>query len=470
VLRTTLSLVEGSRSGSTFRFGSSGSCSVEPGTWNLEPGTWNRLCLRFCKVNSNCVLADKKCKATFPAELRRSHTATVLSTDLGSGFANPSMFTQSTQIPRSPVASVLTVVFHAGLALLAVMVTAVPNLPALSSSRDSITFVMTAPLPDLAFDPPAPPLPDKATPRVEPSEPPKMMEAPALAKPPAPPPPRVEDKVFERPREEAPPVPRAPAIVVGSFAEAPAPSRAPDRSIVAAAGFDTADSQGTRTRRTLTAVEGFETQAAGARGARVGPVSDAGFGATARADARQVARAGGVGGFSAEESRKPMAQPPRSTGASGFAADAAPRSATASAPPSAAQPAGFVAEAAPRPTPPPPPPVVAQPAFDETPAPTRAKTPVAPARRVDRPAEVLHKPVPEYTDEARARRIEGEVTLDVEFTATGQVRVLRVVQGLGYGLDEMARRAAEQIRFTPAMSGGKPIDTRTRLTIVFRLT
>jgi TonB family protein len=165
-----------------------------------------------------------------------------------------------------------------------------------------------------------------------------------------------------------------------------------------------------------------------------------------------------------------MAQPPRATGASGFGADAAPRSAPASAPPSAARPAGFVADAAPRPTPAPPPPVVAQPAFDETPAPTRAKTPVAPARRVDRPAEVLHKPVPEYTEEARARRIEGEVTLDVEFTATGQVRVLRVVQGLGYGLDEMARRAAEQIRFTPAMSGGLPIDTRTRLTIVFRLT
>src|SRR5262249_42314683 len=42
---------------------------------------------------------------------------------------------------------------------------------------------------------------------------------------------------------------------------------------------------------------------------------------------------------------------------------------------------------------------------------------------VERPVEIVFKPTPEYTDEARSARIEGTVTLDLEFTAAGDVRV-----------------------------------------------
>ena len=59
--------------------------------------------------------------------------------------------------------------------------------------------------------------------------------------------------------------------------------------------------------------------------------------------------------------------------------------------------------------------------------------------------------------------------LEVDFAATNEVRVVRVVRGLGYGLDEMAAQAAQQIRFKPAMGGGKPVDVRAMVTIVFRL-
>lgn len=85
------------------------------------------------------------------------------------------------------------------------------------------------------------------------------------------------------------------------------------------------------------------------------------------------------------------------------------------------------------------------------------------------PVEVLFKPTPAYTDEARSLKIEGEVVLEVDFTASSQVRVVRVVRGLGHGLDEMAIQAAEKIRFKPAMSGGRPVDFRASVTIVFRL-
>jgi TonB family protein len=87
-----------------------------------------------------------------------------------------------------------------------------------------------------------------------------------------------------------------------------------------------------------------------------------------------------------------------------------------------------------------------------------------------RPVEVRFKPTPGYSEEARSLRIEGEVTIEIDFCATGQIRVMRVIRGLGHGLDDLAVRAAEQIRFTPAQSGGHPIDFRADLQIVFRLT
>ena len=85
------------------------------------------------------------------------------------------------------------------------------------------------------------------------------------------------------------------------------------------------------------------------------------------------------------------------------------------------------------------------------------------------PAEILSKPTPTYTDEARAKRIEGEVLLEVVFEASGRLRVVRVVRGLGHGLDENAVRAAEQIRFKPALRDGQPSDSTAVVHIIFQL-
>jgi TonB family protein len=90
-------------------------------------------------------------------------------------------------------------------------------------------------------------------------------------------------------------------------------------------------------------------------------------------------------------------------------------------------------------------------------------------QQIDTPVEVLSKPAPEYTSEARELKLEGEVFLEVAFMTTGQVRVVRVVRGLGHGLDEAAVRAAERIQFKPARSGGRSVDFRTTVHIVFRL-
>ncbi len=85
------------------------------------------------------------------------------------------------------------------------------------------------------------------------------------------------------------------------------------------------------------------------------------------------------------------------------------------------------------------------------------------------PAEITFKPHPVYTDEGRRLKIEGEVLLDVVFSATGQVRIVRVVRGLGHGLDESAVRAAEKIQFKPALKDGHPADSEAVLHIEFQL-
>jgi TonB family protein len=93
--------------------------------------------------------------------------------------------------------------------------------------------------------------------------------------------------------------------------------------------------------------------------------------------------------------------------------------------------------------------------------------PVAPSTT---PVEILSKPRPVYTQEARDMHLEGEVSLEVVFSASGSVQVLRVIQGLGHGLDQAAERAATQIRFKPGMRGGSPVDTRATIHITFELT
>ncbi|HTV55921.1 MAG TPA: TonB family protein [Terriglobia bacterium] len=85
------------------------------------------------------------------------------------------------------------------------------------------------------------------------------------------------------------------------------------------------------------------------------------------------------------------------------------------------------------------------------------------------PVEITSKPDPVYTDEARRLHIQGEVILRVDFTASGQVRVLSVEQRLGHGLDLAADRAAEEIQFKPAQRNGKAVDTDATLRILFRL-
>jgi TonB family protein len=85
------------------------------------------------------------------------------------------------------------------------------------------------------------------------------------------------------------------------------------------------------------------------------------------------------------------------------------------------------------------------------------------------PVVILYKPEPQYTAEGKQAKIQGDVVLQVVFKASGQVEVLRVLQGLGHGLDENAEIAARQIKFTPAKQDGQPVDFPANVRIDFEL-
>lgn len=67
-----------------------------------------------------------------------------------------------------------------------------------------------------------------------------------------------------------------------------------------------------------------------------------------------------------------------------------------------------------------------------------------------------------YTAEARQAEIEGTVVLDLLVDEEGHAREIKVVEGLGHGLDEAAVAALRACPFVPGEREGKPVVTRIR--------
>jgi protein TonB len=77
-------------------------------------------------------------------------------------------------------------------------------------------------------------------------------------------------------------------------------------------------------------------------------------------------------------------------------------------------------------------------------------------------------PQPAGTEAARAAGVEGKVRVQLTVDETGHVVDVKLLQGLGYGLDEAALAAARQAEFEPAVRCGKP--TRATFNISMRFT
>ena len=87
---------------------------------------------------------------------------------------------------------------------------------------------------------------------------------------------------------------------------------------------------------------------------------------------------------------------------------------------------------------------------------------LASVARADEPGALTRAPVvlepatPAYPPDARTRGLSGEVVLEVDISASGQVLDARVVRAAGEGFDEAALAAARMLRFAPAEIDGKP--------------
>lgn len=73
---------------------------------------------------------------------------------------------------------------------------------------------------------------------------------------------------------------------------------------------------------------------------------------------------------------------------------------------------------------------------------------------------------PGYTDEAVAAGIEGKVRVQITVDESGKVIDVKVIAGLGHGLDEVALAAARRSTFEAAVRCGKP--TRATFTVAMR--
>jgi len=81
----------------------------------------------------------------------------------------------------------------------------------------------------------------------------------------------------------------------------------------------------------------------------------------------------------------------------------------------------------------------------------------------------LSTPDPEYTEEARKAKTQGTCVLGLIVDAQGHPRDIRVVRGLGSGLDQKAVEAVRQWRFQPAVKDGNPVNVQISVEVVFKL-
>lgn len=85
------------------------------------------------------------------------------------------------------------------------------------------------------------------------------------------------------------------------------------------------------------------------------------------------------------------------------------------------------------------------------------------------PPRLLREVKAQYTDEARRRNLSGDVLLEIVVTRDGSVGDVRVLQGLGGGLDQRAVAAVRQWRFAPAQRRGEPVDVLVEVAVEFTL-
>ena len=100
-------------------------------------------------------------------------------------------------------------------------------------------------------------------------------------------------------------------------------------------------------------------------------------------------------------------------------------------------------------------------------------TPGQPIERIGRNGVsapiVLFAPEPEFSKEARKDKISGRVLIYLQVSPDGLPDHVRVLRGVGYGLDEKAMEAVRSYRFKPAMKDGAPVRVEMNVEVNFQV-
>ena len=82
---------------------------------------------------------------------------------------------------------------------------------------------------------------------------------------------------------------------------------------------------------------------------------------------------------------------------------------------------------------------------------------------------LIYQVDPEFSEEARKAKVSGNVLVNLWVDEKGNPTHVRVIRGIGLGLDEKAVEAVKQYRFKPAMENGKPVMVEMNIDVTFQI-
>lgn len=86
-----------------------------------------------------------------------------------------------------------------------------------------------------------------------------------------------------------------------------------------------------------------------------------------------------------------------------------------------------------------------------------------------KPPKLIYAAEPEFSDQARSRKYNGNVQVYLDVSAQGQPENIWVVRGVGMGLDEKAVDSVRKYRFAPATCKGRPVKVDLYIEVNFQI-
>lgn len=83
--------------------------------------------------------------------------------------------------------------------------------------------------------------------------------------------------------------------------------------------------------------------------------------------------------------------------------------------------------------------------------------------------QLIYQVEPEFSEEARKAKVAGNVLVTLIVDTNGKPQRVRVLRGIGMGLDEKAVEAVRQYKFKPAMAGGQPVMVEVNIDVNFQI-